>query len=51
MAAMVTTSDDPPNDTNGSGTPVMGSTPTTAPMLTNAWTRIQAVMPVASSMP
>ena len=51
MAARVTTSDEPPNDTNGSGTPVMGRTPTTAPMLTKAWMRIQLVTPVATSIP
>lgn len=34
--AMVKMSDDPPADTNGSGTPVIGSAPTTAPMFTNA---------------
>ena len=48
---MVKSNDEPPDDTNGSGTPVMGSTPTTAPMLTNAWTRIHAVTPVATSIP
>ena len=42
---MVTTSDEPPEETNGSGTPVIGRRPMTAPMLTNAWTTNQAVMP------
>ena len=32
-AAMVITSDEPPKEMNGSGIPVTGSTPTTAPML------------------
>ena len=38
VAAIVTSSDEPPNDTNGSGTPVTGRMPITAPMLMNAWT-------------
>ena len=37
-----------PAETSGSGTPVMGRTPITAPMLTTAWTTIHAVMPVAA---
>ena len=51
MAARVMTSDDPPKETNGSGTPVMGSTPSTAPRFTTACTTSHVVMPVASSMP
>ena len=35
-AASVTTSDDPPNDKNGNGKPVTGSSPTATPMLMNA---------------
>ena len=48
-AAMVTTSALPPKDTNGSGTPVMGNTPRTAPMFTKACTTTQQVTPAASS--
>src|ERR1700741_2509655 len=33
---MAMTSDDPPNDTNGNGTPVTGRRPTTGPMLMTA---------------
>ena len=33
---IVNTSDEPPNDTNGSGMPETGSSPTTPPMLTAA---------------
>ena len=50
-AAMITSSDEPPNDTNGNGTPVIGNAPTTAPMFTKAWKRIQVVTPAASNMP
>ena len=42
---MAMMSEDPPNDTNGSGTPVTGSTRTTAPMLMTAWPTTHAVMP------
>ena len=49
--AMPNTSDDPPALTNGSGTPVMGRMPITAPMLTNACMQNQAVTPIASSRP
>jgi hypothetical protein len=47
--ASVTSSEDSPADTSGSGTPVIGSTPITAPMFTTACTAIQAVMAVAAS--
>ena len=36
MAARFTIMALPPAETNGSGTPVIGSTPTTPPMLTSA---------------
>jgi len=49
IAAMVASSDDRPAEISGSGTPVIGSSPTTAQMLTSAWTRIQAVAPAAAS--
>ncbi len=44
-AAKLMISDDPPAETNGSGMPVTGISPTTTPMLMNAWMQIQAVMP------
>jgi hypothetical protein len=47
VAASSTSMLDPPKETSGSGTPVIGSTPTTAPMLTSAWTTIQTVIPPA----
>ena len=50
-AAKLMISDDPPAETNGSGMPVTGMSPTTTPMLMNAWRQIQAVMPAASSAP
>ena len=48
-ATIVTINADPPKETNGSGTPVIGSLPRTAPILTNAWIRIQVVIPAARS--
>ena len=50
-AAKLMTRLEPPADTNGSGIPVTGISPTTTPMLMNAWRQIQAVMPAASSAP
>lgn len=50
-AAKLTTSDDPPEETNGSVMPVMGSSETTTPMLMSAWSVSHAVMPIASSAP
>jgi hypothetical protein len=47
VAASSTSMLEPPKETSGSGTPVIGSTPTTAPMLTSAWTTIQMVTPPA----
>ena len=41
---MVTSTDDSPSETSGSGIPVIGSRPTTAPMLTTACKTIQMVM-------
>ena len=35
----------PPAEMNGSGMPVTGNSPTTTPMLMNAWMLIQDVMP------
>ena len=47
-ATRVLSSEDSPAETSGSGTPVIGITTSTAPMLTTAWTTIHAVMPVAA---
>jgi hypothetical protein len=47
-ATKVTSNDDKPAETSGNGTPVMGRTPITAPMLTTAWTTIHAVSPAAA---
>ena len=44
----VLSNDDSPAETSGSGTPVMGRTPITTPMLTTACITIHAVMPVAA---
>ena len=51
IAAKLMTSDEPPADTNGSGMPVTGISPTTTAMLMNAWMQIQPVIPAASSAP
>ena len=45
------TSEVPPKEMRGKGTPVTGSVADTAPMFTIAWAEIQAVTPAASSMP
>jgi len=50
-AAKLMMSDDPPAETNGSGMPVTGISPTTTDMLMSAWMQIQAVMPPARSAP
>ena len=46
---IVTSTDDSPWDTRGSGTPVIGNTPITAPMFTTAWPTIQTVIAADSS--
>ena len=46
-AINVASKDDNPAEISGSGTPVMGTTPITAPMLTTACPTIQAVRAVA----
>ncbi len=51
MPANVTTSAVPPNDTSGSGTPVMGRTPVTAPRFTIVCRPIHAVTPAARNRP
>ena len=45
---MVMTSDDPPKEMNGSGIPVTGSRPMTAPTLMNVSAAIQATRPTPS---
>lgn len=51
IAAKLTTSDEPPWETNGSVIPVTGTTATTTPTLISAWKHIQAVIPAAISPP
>lgn len=48
IATRVVTKAEPPAETNGSGTPMTGSNPMTAPMLIIAWKRIQAIAPAAA---
>src|SRR5205085_10575093 len=50
-AASVTTRDEPPKDTNGSGTPVTGSSPVTAPRFTRVCRPSHPTTPEASSRP
>jgi hypothetical protein len=50
-AAKLITRLEPPAETNGSGIPVTGMSPTTTAMLMNAWRQIQAVIPAASRAP
>jgi len=50
-AARLTMSDEPPALTNGRVIPVTGRSETTTPMLTNAWTVMNTVIPAASSPP
>ena len=51
MAAKLMMRLEPPAETNGSGMPVTGMSPTTTAMLTNACRQIQAVIPAASIAP
>ena len=46
-----TTRLEPPYETNGSGIPVSGASPTTAATLIAAWQQIIAVIPAASRFP
>ncbi len=48
-ATSVASREESPADTSGSGTPVIGSTSSTAPMFTTASNAIHAVMAVAAS--
>jgi hypothetical protein len=50
IAAIVTSKDDKPWEISGSGTPVIGTRPITAQMLTSACTTIQTVIPAAASL-
>src|SRR6187402_2023902 len=47
----LTSSDDPPLLSSGSGMPLVGSSPSTTLMLTNAWATIIVVIPTAVSDP
>src|SRR5690606_17404601 len=44
-AVIEASSAEPPEEMNGSGTPITGSSPVTTIMFTNAWPRIQAQIP------
>jgi len=46
-----TTRLEPPYETNGSGIPVSGASPSTAARLIAAWPQMSAVSPAASSFP
>ena len=48
-ATRVGSSAEPPKEISGSGMPVIGSSPVTAPMLTSAWVSTQAMTPPAAS--
>ena len=50
-AAKLIVSDEPPALMKGSVMPVIGRSETTTPMLMNAWTQIQAVIPAAIRAP
>ncbi len=47
-ATMVTTSDEPPLETSGNGTPITGRTPMTTPMLISAWPSTHTMTPVVA---
>ena len=51
MPIMLISSDDPPALTNGSGIPLVGSSPSTTLMLKNAWNAIIVVSPIATKAP
>ena len=48
---MVMIREEPPKEMKGSGMPVTGSTPITAPTLMTAWLAIHVVIPTASRLP
>src|SRR5207247_792691 len=50
-APIDTTSEDPPNETKGRGTPVIGMIPVTAPRFTTACRPSHPVIPPARSLP
>src|SRR4029079_8849710 len=50
-SASITTRLEPPELISGSGTPVSGSTPSTAPRLTNAWPATRQVAPATRYLP
>lgn len=51
MATQTANIDDPPYDTNGSGSPATGMMPSVIPMFSNAWKANQAMMPAATIVP
>ena len=51
MAISWRTCEDPPYETNGSGTPVTGMIPSVMPMFSNIWKVNQQTIPVATSRP
>ena len=51
VATRLTISEVPPNEMNGSGTPVTGHDDVTTPMLMNAWITMRKVQPIAGSIP
>jgi hypothetical protein len=42
---------DPPYETNGSGTPVIGIIPKVIPIFSKVWNANQAITPVQTSLP
>ena len=51
MPTMLMSSDEPPELTNGSGMPLVGSRPSTTLMLKNAWNATIVVRPIARNAP
>src|SRR5205085_2053854 len=51
IAASETTSEEPPNDISGSGTPVTGRRPVTAPRFTTTWSPSHDTIPPARRRP
>ena len=48
-ANIVVMSEEPPDETRGSGTPMTGRRLMTAPMLMTAWTTIHVMMPAVAT--
>ena len=51
MATQTANIDDPPYDTNGSGSPATGMMPSVMPMFSKAWKANQAMIPAATIVP